>query len=372
MPETESLRAELAALTGRDEDPLAELEPTFEAFSGDPFEMFIAECMSGSSADTRTRIRRVYRQWREHMTEEGRHPACPHVTHIRSFATHLRTKDERPNADSTIRGKLRALNRAYEYWQRDAVFPIPTDYNPYRKVLANLDTNSETVREFPRLDIEAIRAHVADVTHCRDRAIVVMQLKLGLRAGEIANIKLSDLSIAHDELDRHYPALGSHDGLDGHENAIYIPPREGSPFPVAGRKGNKSRRPGLLPLDDETRRVLVRYLLNRPAVDEPWLFLTKQRFGQLDPTDPLRIWEAAFPEYQDDDEYRRITSHYGRHWFTTYWTVHEDLNPELVGYMRRDKAGAAVEEHGALQYYIHTFYEDIEAVYRDRIFKLEI
>lgn len=48
------------------------------------------------------------------------------------------------------------------------------------------------------------------------------------------------------------------------------------------------------------------------------------------------------------------------------------MNPELVDYMRGDKASRSVEDHGAIQHYIHTYYNDIEDLYLDRIFKRDI
>jgi len=41
--------------------------------------------------------------------------------------------------------------------------------------------------------------------------------------------------------------------------------------------------------------------------------------------------------------------------------------------MRGDTAGAGnIDERGAIDEYIHTYYEDIEPIYRENIYKLSI
>jgi len=203
------------------------------------------------------------------------------------------------------------------------------------------------------------------VTHVRDRAVIACQLKLGLRATELCNIKLSEITIENSELQRHYPELGTHSALDKIENAIYI---------SHDRDGNKSRRPRVLPLDDELRRVLLRYLLTRPDTGSEWLFLSHTTYAQMHREYVSAIWEDAFhPEYEESEDYAAVTSHFGRHRFTTYWRVEQDLNRELIKYMRGDTAGARnIEERGAIDEYIHTYYEDVESIYRESIYKLNI
>ncbi|MDY7082987.1 MAG: tyrosine-type recombinase/integrase, partial [Halobacteria archaeon] len=146
-----------------------------------------------------------------------------------------------------------------------------------------------------------MREVVGEITHIRDRAIVMLQLKLGLRATEVCNIKLSELHIDNRDLRNHYEQLGTASRLNDRENVLYIP---------HDREGNKSRRPRLLPLDDETRGALVRYLLIRPDIEEPWLFLSKNGRKQLRAKNINEVWKDAFhPEYAETEEHRAITSH---------------------------------------------------------------
>lgn len=196
--------------------------------------------------------------------------------------------------------------------------------------------------------------------------MVVMQLKLGLRASELANIRLSELSLSNSTAQQHYEELGTHEILEGRENAVYIP---------CDRERNKSRRPRVLPIDDELRRVLLRYLLVRPDNGASGLFLSKSDHEPITHRAVNSVWKDYFhPEYAETKRYRPVTSHYGRHYFTTFWTVEQELNRELVKYMRGDTTSRNPGDGppGAIETYIHTYYEDIEPVYRERIFKLNV
>jgi len=362
MTESDS-RKELAEAFNRELDPLAKFEPTFEETGIDPFEIYNEERLSAKDVSDASvgEYKRTFREFREYMERQGRHPACPNEGHIKGFIEYLR--DERGNAPGTIRNRLMYLNAAYQYWQDDAAFPHPQDYNPIDLAKDTVDYGEETLKEPPRLTKKDLREHIKEITHVRDRAIVLMQLKLGLRATELCNIKLSEIHISKEDVEDHYDELGSARELNGREDAVYIP---------HDRDGNKSQRPRVLPLDQQTQIALLRYLLIRPDNGEPWLFLTKTRRGQMQKQDVNPIWKDAFhPEYAETEDHRAVTSHYGRHHFTTFWRVEEDLNRELIKYMRGDTAGSAtLEEMGAIDEYIHTYYEDIEDLYRDRIFKL--
>lgn len=362
---TDAQRAELAEAFGQDLDPLAEYETTFRQTDVDPFTLFEAEVLSTRDIATRTLddYDRLFRQWREFMEDQGRHPACPNEDHVKGFARYeLDTKGNHPN---TVKEKLRKLNDTYTYWQDDPTFPHPQDYNPVNLAKSKVSFSTPDKKEPPRIPLDDLRDVLDGVTHVRDRAIIALQLKLGLRATEVCNIKISEVDIQNADLQDHYSKLGSHPMLEGLENAIYIP---------HDREGNKSQRPRLLPLDDELRRVLLRYLLIRPDNGKPWMFLSMTRHKQLRKKDINQPWKRAFhPEYAETEQHTAVTSHYGRHYFTTYWRVEENLNRELIKYMRGDTAGSiSIQERGAIDEYIHTYFEDIRDLYLENIYKLSM
>lgn len=365
-------RKELAEAFGRTIDPLEEFEETFQAVNVDVFAGFFNDVLDQQNPDddTRDQYEMTFRQWRDHMEEQGRHPACPNEDHVKAFIdSELAPEDEdgKHNHPRTVKEKLRKLNRVYEYWQREQPFPHPTDYNPFAAARAKrrgaLTPPEE--KEHPRIPLEELREMMDSVTDIRRRAIIGLGFKLGLRAGEVGNIQLSDINLTSAEVARHHPNLGTHVGISDYENAIYIPPAD-------ERDGNKSVRPRVLPLDDETRQLLLRYLLIRPDAGEPWLFLSKKSHSEIDAKVVNKQWKKAFhPEYAETEDQKGVTSHFGRHRFSTFWRISQDVPRELVQYMRGDVLGeGSVNHRDALDSYLHAYYEDIEEIYRENIYKL--
>ncbi|WP_231727715.1 tyrosine-type recombinase/integrase, partial [Haloferax profundi] len=169
----------------------------------------------------------------------------------------------------------------------------------------------EKEKEHRKISPEELREMVMSVTNLRARAIILLQMKLGLRAGEVANLRLEDIHMNDADSSTEYSELATHPELSSRQNLVYIPSRD-------DRRGNKSVRPRLLPLDSETRATLDRYLFARPDNGEPWVFLSKKSHTKLTTKGVNQIWKDAFhPEYAETDEYRAVTSHFGRHRFTT-------------------------------------------------------
>jgi integrase/recombinase XerD len=175
---------------------------------------------------------------------------------------------------------------------------------------------------------------------------------------------IGELDIQDAELQRHYPGQGDHWLLEGKPNALYIP---------HDRYGNKSGRPRVLPLDRELRSVLTEYLLIRPDPDLPWVFLSNKG-NQLNNQAVNRAWGHVFhPEYSETDHHRAVTSHYGRHFFTTYWRVEQNLDRSLVQYLRGDGPGCeSIKDRSGIDEYVHTSYQHVNEIYRTTTFQLDI
>lgn len=350
-----------------DDDPLAEFEPTMESVEIDPFVPFIEDEMFAKDIkrETHRNYQSVFDDWREHMEREGRHPACPNAEHVKRFCDWQLSPDGVDNAVRTVKGKLYKLNEAYQYWQESASFPHPTEYNPIALGRRKVKWPDRDEKSYRRIPEEELREMVEGVTNLRNRAIICFQFKLGLRASELSNIKLGDIAIENAEIRNHYPELGTNDHLAGRKNAIYIPPG-------SERDRNKSGRARMLPFDEELRRLLVRYLLVRPENGSPWLFLSQKSHSKMNHKTVNTVWkDELHPEYGETEEYKPVTSHFGRHRFTTWWRVQQSANEELVKYMRGDsvKKGSMNEP---IHSYLHTYYEDIEELYRNNIYRLGI
>lgn len=360
-------RAQLAEAFDRDIDPLADFAPTFHKTDVDPFEIFEQEVLipQDLTESTMRQYHSNFSDWRDYMAEQDRHPACPSESHVRGFIR--RELDVKGHKPGTVQTKLQKLNKAYEYWQADNALPHPQEFNPFALARQKANLGRDDKKRPPNLSLETLREYVSTITHARDLAYIVLPLKLGLRAGELTNIQLQDIHIAQDDLLAHYDDMGTHPGLNNRENAIYIPTCD-------ERDENKSTVPRVLPLDDESRRVLLNWLLIRPDSGSPWAFLTKQSHVKAEKDGVNDRWKAVFrPDFDETEEHRAITSHFGRHYFTSYWRVKQDAPRELVKYMRGDKTdGSAGNGREAIDEYLHTYYEDVEDRYREHIFKLNI
>jgi integrase/recombinase XerD len=191
-----------------------------------------------------------------------------------------------------------------------------------------------------------------------------MQLKHGTRAGEVSNMRLEDIHISHRDIEQLYPSLGANPVLDGQTDIVYIP---------HDRDGNKSVNPRLLPIDEELRWLLIRHLLTRTSVDEPWLFLSKRTFTKTDSEGINDEWKKAFhPKYAETEDYAAITSHFGRHWFSTHFRLNASMQREHVQYIRGDHIAPEGQFPETIDEYLHPNYEQIESTYRSKVFKLNL
>jgi len=275
-------------------DPLAQYNDAFQELP-DPFEVFIQNVLLNrdtiTDSDTIYQYRLAYRQWRTHMNAiaPARHPACPTTQHVKRFIEWRR--EVHGNSRRTIKARIAKLSQAYEYWQDKNTFPHPPDWNPFTigRKEATLGDNSD--KTYHDLTLPELQSEFGATTNIRRRGIIGSQLKLGLRAGEVCNLCLSEIHLSHYEIQQFYSDLGTHPALEDYSGVIYIPHT---------RDGNKSSNPRLLPIDDELRWLLLRHLLTRPQVDEPWVFLSNRTFTKLTPQGVNREWKAAFhPKYAD-------------------------------------------------------------------------
>lgn len=365
----DDLRAAFTAAFDMETDPLLSFESVFEQTEADPFDLFLTESLLPTNPKSRTvdQYRTVFRQWAAFMDEVGRHPACPNAEHVSGFARWLRTEKSN-HARATVEQKLAKLGCVYRFWQREPTLPHALDYDPValgRDRVAWSGFDDESPKRPHPISVPTLRRILAAVEEIRPHAYMTTQLKLGLRVGELCNVRLSDVNLAYDELRDHYPRLGEHSRLADRPNSIYIPSKH-------ERDGNKSEVARILPLDDEMQRLLRRYLLIRPSCGEPWLYISSHH-TQSTPKDVNRAWKHAFhPAYDATEEYRAVTSHFARHRFTTYWKKEQGLPTEFVQYLRGDRVSGAPDSLSAssIDAYLHAYYEDIESRYRERIYRL--
>lgn len=71
--------------------------------------------------------------------------------------------------------------------------------------------------------------------------------------------------------------------------------------------------------------------------------------------------------YNEDDKYDSITSHFGRHCFTTWFKKKTDRNCDLVKYMRGDSIKG--KDGGSLDAYVHPYFDDINERYLEEVYE---
>ena len=219
----------------------------------------VGEHLPDITEDSKRHYQRSFEQWQEFMeTQSDRLPILANEQHVRRWAEHLL----QINGEGTVRKKLNHVKKVYEWLQAKSKTPIPTDYNPYLIVKEEMDLSESDADDFPHLKWEDIKSQVQDIKHIGERAATVFQFKTGVRSSELGNIPFKDIHIANAEVLDHYSDLdmGEHPQLEGRPNAVYIP---------MDRAGNKRERPTVIPLDEETRRVLIDWLLIRPDNGDP-------------------------------------------------------------------------------------------------------
>jgi len=327
---------------------------------------------------------RSLRQWSEHMSTEGRHPACANKYQVRRFIE--KEFSEVGNHPDTVKMKVRAISAMYRWLCRRQEFAHPSNYNPvaavhedypYEAALASDggDSNAGLIDnlrgETPRIALSELREAIGSINHIRSRAVIVSMLKLGIRANEICNVKLGDIHIDNTELQHYYPEVGSTPELQD--------PRTGNPYRNAiviphHRAGTKSKRTRIIPLDDEARRVLLQYLRLRPDNGRPWLLLTTTRHSQTGPQTIADVWIDEFWSRVPVDRPDRLASHYGRKYFSSFWRKEQDLAREKVQYLRGDRIGGN-ERTGrseSIDSYLDIYYQDVEGEYRENIYKFNL
>lgn len=378
MSEDDTVRDEISAFNEFgdafeiNDDLLQKFDQKFREVEEDPLEIYMeyridSQDVGDNNLDTKHRI---LNRWAEHMEGYDRHHACANTQHV---ADYISKEISKGNSAVYIQTQLNLLSNMFEYWANHPQMPHGTGeakgYNPvdsaYEFKKSQIKENKTQMKPQHQIPVEELGHKTREIQNTLDRSVVVTQLKYGLRGGQVSNIHKKDVGIQHEELNELYPKLGTHPRLDGFDDdVIYFPP-------TTERVGGKSQRPIVMPIDPELKHLLVRYLRQRPPIDDPHLFVNNSNGNKLN-TKFLnnRIWKPAFhPEYEETDVYDSVTSHYARHRFGTYWRKEVGANSELIKYMRGDKQGEL--ETGSpdiLNNYVHTYYSDIDDLYLDNIY----
>lgn len=356
-----------AAHLGTESDPLAEYNQRFQALTEageSPIATFWNKRIQPQSyaESTLNHYENTYNKWSQWMEDKDRHRLCPNENHVRGFIEHL---EEGGLAPSTIENHIWRLNKLYEFLQTESTYPHPHHYNPILIALDNYSFKPRPEKEPHRITPDDLVEMLENIGHYRDRLIVVLQSKLGVRAGALANMQLQDINLNRSDVNNHYDELGTDERVIDRPNSIVIPS-------CTERDRNKSKNDRVMPIDDELRRLLIDYLLVRPDNGEDRLVLSKETHGPMTRTDIAYVWGQALPDrfLEETQTKAKKKSHYGRYLFTQFWTVDNGLaryDPKML-YMRGDTQSGSSSR--AINDYISVSFSDIEDLYREQIFKL--
>ena len=313
----------------------------------------------GKSERTQVAYERVLREFSAYLNsrdlaiDEANHRDCMAYIH------QLRGEHE----ESTVATYASYLNRFYDYMIRVDEFTE----NPMSLVVEEMDEQINTDPARRDISVGEMREFVDTVEHPLHRAVIVTLLKTGMRAGELCNLDIRDLSLAGHESD-------ARPRLDGRPNSIYVDdtPSAGSVYNGERRSAsNKRKRATTIPVDDELETVLTTWLQVRPdpvSEADPLFVSTAERWGRrLTPDMVHHLVERharEFGWYRDHGgPEENVTPHYFRHFFTTHLRDRTG-DRGVVKYLRGDVATDVIDT------YTHDWGDRIRTVYQKQIYSL--
>ncbi len=299
----------------------------------------------GKEDSTLYEYERVLREFQETLSvtpsQAGRRDCMEYISSLRS----------RGLSESTISTYASYVHRFYSYLVKAEEYQQTS--NPMALVVEEM---TESIDKNPRrreLTVDDVRGFLRTVNHPRDRAVILTLFKTGVRAGELANLRLEDVSL---------------EGLDDELGVGGGPTRPDTLLVRSDHTGNKRMRDTRIPVDRELHRELARWLRVRPeGGDRVFVPLSSNGGDTLSSeavasimrkyTEPYGWWSS------DADMTMNVTPHYCRHFFTTYM---RDASGDdaLVKYLRGDVGGDVIET------YTHQWGDRVRENYHTFIYEL--
>ena len=252
-----------------------------------------------------------------------------------SYIEHLRTMKMK---QTSINRYFSALNTFYKfllykkYISANPVAPVKEHFLRQRKT-------HDTKQRRQCLSIEQAALLVNSIHDTRDKAVVVLLLKTGIRRKELSELDAKD--------------------IDMENKTIRLEP--------TGKRSNE-----IVYFDDETAYVLNRWFKRRDIINEndnPALFL--DRFGRRLQTNPINVLFTKYATVvglHNPDSNRlqeRLSPHCCRHWFTTRM-IEAGCPRQYVQELRGDAGRDAID------IYTHIDRNKLQQAYEDCIPKLGI
>lgn len=192
-------------------------------------------------------------------------------------------------------------------------------YNPVSRISKQLPRPSKQTHR-PIKSLEEISKMIRNIFHVRDRTIVILLAKTGIRAGELSALDVDDVNFDN-------RALRVNKHIDNY-------------FDLTIASGRKNKVDSLIPLDDETIRALKVYLAIKQQCNTKALFISDRgnRMFLADIDKMVKNWAIKTGTCKDSNRTdEKITPHFFRAWIT-YQLQIRGCNPIIIDAIRGDKA----------------------------------
>ena len=256
---------------------------------------------------------------------------------IKEFKRYLQyMTQERELSKRSIRHYFDTLGSFYDYLEFEEIL----DRNPYprfrKKYLNNYKKNDDGSPRRQIISVEQMSDLVSSIFDPRDKAIVMLFAKTGIRLSELAGIDLKD--------------------IDWEKRIISV-------------KQNGKRSNCKVLFDDETERILKRWIKARKNInpDNGALFVNYSKNQRLHKSTVMKIipkYARRLGIHKDDGRLdEKFTCHCCRHWFTTHLR-RSNMPREYVKFLRGDSLNETMDV------YNHIDFEELRESYDRCIPKL--
>jgi len=216
------------------------------------------------------------------------------------------------------------LNVLFKWLQKQGY----VDVNPVEDLNSEIRVKDEDKKKVPEVSIEDVRKIIQKTKSPRDKAILLLLYKTGMRIGELLNLKKSD--------------------VDFDTGKIII----------RKRKGGKR---GYVFIDDEAKKWLGLYLSLRS--DNNKYLIVNDNNRKFNKT----ILSKHVSNLAKEAGYDGITAHSFRHFFTTHLQLN-GCHPEVIRILRGDSSGGGA--FGMVSYYTHFTEQQVRDWYLRTVPKL--
>ncbi|MFC6717612.1 tyrosine-type recombinase/integrase [Natrialbaceae archaeon GCM10025810] len=331
----------------------------------DPVEYFLQDIeYHGRNERTATAYRRVLTDYAAFLADRfEKGPTEATYRDCMAWVHELRAT----HSESTVATYASYLNRFYSYLERVG----HTEENPMTVVLEEMNESIESNPSRRDVTLPEMRSFVDDIGHPLHRALVLTLLKTGMRSGELCNLDLIDLNLDH-EAQTWQPRAH----IAGRPDSIFVSAEHSYGRESGGEirtASNKRKRETVIPIDEELKEALVRWLAIRPDTPSsnpygPVFLGTVERWGRRLTPDTIHHIVEGYA--RENGWYRtgggaaeNVTPHYFRHFFTTHLRDRTG-DRGIVQYLRGDVASDVIDT------YTHNWGDRVRDTYLEHIYTL--